>query len=171
VAQTIWRTKATYRARPELVQIFNDLFVPAFARDLSLERKDVELRANRPLNTALPVPLEFWVLSSGEVKNNGLPKQPDNVSAAQALAEGVVQLLSNSNRIEDRDSGQLRPLQLRDIAILCRTNGGAVAVAKALQERSLPVTLGTGGMLSTPEACLTMACLRRMADSGDTLAS
>ena len=161
----------TYRARPELVQIFNDLFVPAFARDLGLERKDVELRANRPLNAALPVPLEFWVLSSGEVKNNGLPKQPDNVPAARALAEGVVQLLANSNRIEDRDSGQLRPLQLRDIAILCRTNGGAVAVAEALQEQSLPVTLGTGGMLSTPEACLTMVCLRRIADPGDTLAT
>jgi ATP-dependent helicase/nuclease subunit A len=161
----------TYRARPELVQIFNDLFVPAFARDLGLERKDVELRANRPLNAALPVPLEFWVLSSGEVKNNGLPKQPDNVPAARALAEGVVQLLANHNRIEDRDSGQLRPLQLRDIAVLCRTNGGAVAVAEALQERSLPVTLGTGGMLSTPEACLTMACLRRMADPRDTLAT
>jgi ATP-dependent helicase/nuclease subunit A len=161
----------TYRARPELVQIFNDLFVPAFARDLGLERKDVELRANRPPNAELPVPLEFWVLSSGEVKQNGLPKQPDNLPSAQALAEGVVQLLANSNRIEDRDSGQLRPLQLRDIAILCRTNEGAVAVAEALQERSLPVTLGTGGMLSTPEARLTMACLRRMADSGDTLAT
>ena len=33
------------------------------------------------------------------------------------------------------------------------------------------MTLGTGGMLSTPEARLTMACLRRMADSGDTLAT
>ena len=29
----------TYRARPELVQIFNDLFVPAFARDLGLKEK------------------------------------------------------------------------------------------------------------------------------------
>ena len=58
-----------------------------------------------------------------------------NAQAARALAEGVVQLLANSNRIEDRDSGQLRPLQLRDIAILCRTNEGAVAVAEALQER------------------------------------
>ena len=161
----------TYRARPELVQIFNDLFIPAFARDLGLTRKDVELRANRPLNAALPVPLEFWVLSSGEVKKNGMPRQPTNAQAAQALAEGVVQLLANSNRIEDRDSGQLRPLQLRDIAILCRTNEGAAAVAEALQERGLPVTLGTSGLLSTPEARLAMACLRRMADPDDTLAT
>src|SRR6202035_496299 len=35
----------TYRARPELVQVFNDLFIPALARDLGLPRKDVELRA------------------------------------------------------------------------------------------------------------------------------
>jgi ATP-dependent helicase/nuclease subunit A len=161
----------TYRARPELVQIFNDLFISAFARDLGLPKQDVELQAKRPLNAALPVPLEFWVLSGGQVIKGGTPRQPTNLQAAQALAEGVVQLLANSNRIEDRDSGQLRPLQLRDIAILCRTNEGAVAVAEALQERSLPVTLGTGGLLSTPEACLAMACLRRMADSGDTLAT
>ena len=68
-------------------------------------------------------------------------------------------------------SGQLRPLQKRDIAILCRTNEGAAAVAEALQERGLPVTLGTSGLLSTPEARLTMACLRRMADPDDTLAT
>ena len=161
----------TYRARPELVQIFNDLFIPAFARDLGLLRKEVELRANRPPNTALPVPLEFWKLSSGQVIKCGKPRQLTNPQAARALAEGVVQLLANSNRIEDRDSGQLRPLELGDIAILCRTNEGAGAVADALQERSLPVTLGTSGLLSTPEARLAMACLRRMADRDDTLAT
>jgi ATP-dependent helicase/nuclease subunit A len=161
----------TYRARPELVQIFNDLFISAFARDLGLPREDVELRANRSLNAALPVPLEFWVLSSGQVIKHGRPRQPTNPQAAQALAEGVVQLLANLSRIEDRDSGQLRPLQLRDIAILCRTNEGAATVAKALQECGLPVTLGTEGLLSTPEARLTMACLRRMADRDDTLAT
>jgi ATP-dependent exoDNAse (exonuclease V) beta subunit len=91
---------------------------------------------NRPLNAALPVPLEFWVLSSGQIIKEGTPRQPTIPQAAQALAEGVVHLLANSNRIEDRDSGRLRPLQLRDIAILCRTNEGAVAVAEALQERS-----------------------------------
>jgi ATP-dependent helicase/nuclease subunit A len=161
----------TYRARPELVQIFNDLFIHAFDRDLGLPREDVELRANRPLNAALPVPLEFWVLSSAQVIKNGRPRQPTNLQAAQALAEGVVQLLANLSRIEDRDSGQLRPLQLRDIAILCRTNEGAATVADALQERGLPVTLGTTGLLSTPEARLAMACLRRMADPDDTLAT
>lgn len=44
-------------------------------------------------------------------------------------------------------------------------------MAKALQERGLPVTLGTSGLLSTPEARLAMPCLRRMADPDDTLAT
>ena len=44
-------------------------------------------------------------------------------------------------------------------------------VAEALQVRGLPVTLGTSGLLSTPEARLAMACLRRMADPDDTLAT
>jgi ATP-dependent helicase/nuclease subunit A len=147
------------------------LFIPAFARDLGLPRQDVALRANRALNAALPVALEFWVLSSGQVIKNGRPRQPTNAQAAQALAEGVVRLLANSSRIEDRHSGRLRPLQLRGIAILCRTNEGAATVADAIQERGLPVTLGTSGLLSTPEARLTMACLRRVADRDDTLAT
>jgi ATP-dependent helicase/nuclease subunit A len=161
----------TYRARPELVQIFNDLFIPAFERDLGLAKKDIELRANRALNPALPVPLEFWALSSGQVNGNGTPKRPTNGQAARALVEGIFQLLANLNQIEDRDSGQLRALQLRDIVILCRTNEGATAAADALRERGYPVTLGTGGLLLTPEARLAMACLRRMADPNDTLAT
>jgi ATP-dependent helicase/nuclease subunit A len=60
---------------------------------------------------------------------------------------------------------------MRDVAILSRTNEGAAAVAEALQERGLAVTLGTSGLLSTPEARLAMACLRRMADPSDTLAT
>jgi ATP-dependent helicase/nuclease subunit A len=98
-------------------------------------------------------------------------KGPTNEQSAHALAEGLVQLLTNSNQVEDRDSGQLRPLQLRDVVVLCRKNERAEAVAEALQVRGLPVTLGTSGLLATPEARLTMACLRRMADPDDTLAT
>ena len=75
----------TYRARPELVQIFNDLFIPAFARDLGLPKEDVELRANRPLNPALPAPLEFWVLSSGRITKCGKPKELTNAPSGPGI--------------------------------------------------------------------------------------
>ena len=161
----------TYRARAELVQVFNDLFVPAFEQELGLRRADVELRANRPSNSGLPVPMEFWDLSSGGLNKNGTPKQLTKGEAAQALAEGVFQVVADQYFIEDRDSGRLRPLKLRDIAVLCRTNDTVGAVAEALTGRGFPLTVGTSGLLSTPEARLAMACLRRVADPGDTLAT
>jgi hypothetical protein len=73
----------------KLVQIFNDLFIPAFERELVLNKEEIELRPNRMRNPALPVPLEFWDLRSGQINGNGKPKRLTNVQAAQALAEGV----------------------------------------------------------------------------------
>ena len=170
-SQKMGTLATTYRARPELVQVFNDLFIPAFERELVLNKKEIELRPNRMRNPALPVPLEFWDLRSGQINGNGKPKRLTNVQAAHALAEGVAQLFSNSVRVEDRGSGQLRPLQLRDIAVLCRTNESVKIVAEALRARGFPLTFGTSGLLSTPETRLAMACLRRLADPGDTLAT
>src|SRR5260221_6921267 len=170
-SQKMQTLATTYRARPELVQIFNDLFIPAFVRELGLKEQEIELRPNRVFNPALPVPLEFWDLHSGQINGNGKPKRLTNVQAAHALAEAIAQLLANSVQVEDRDSSQLRPLQLRDIAVLCRTNEGVTTVAEALRARGLPLTFGTSGLLSTPETRLAMACLRRLADPGDTLAT
>lgn len=161
----------TYRSRPELVQIFNDLFIPAFGRSLGFEPEDVELKASRVSNAALPMPLEFWVLRNGQLNKDGEPKSLTNPQAANALAEGIARLVTSDCQIEDRNSRQMRPLQLRDISVLCRTNDSAAAVAVALQNRGFPLTLATSGLLLTPEARLAMACLRRMADQWDTLAT
>lgn len=161
----------TYRSRPELVQIFNDLFIPGFQRTLGFEPKDVELKASRVSNPALPVPLEFWDLRNDRLNKDGEPKSLTNPEAANALAEGIARLVASDCQIEDRSSRQMRPLQLRDISVLCRTNDSANAVAVALQNRGFPLTLATSGLLLTPEARLAMACLRRMADPWDTLAT
>jgi ATP-dependent helicase/nuclease subunit A len=161
----------TYRARPELVKIFNDLFVPAFERELGLKREEIVLRPNRTHNPALPVAVEFWDLRSGQRNDNGRPKRLTNEQAAHALAEGIAQLLANPCQVQDRSSGQPHPLQLRDVAVLCRTNESVATVAEALRARGFPLTLGTSGLLSTPETRLAMACLRRMADPSDTLAT
>jgi len=85
----------TYRARPELVQIFNDLFVPAFDLALDLKRAGVELRASRSPNSGLPVPIEFWDLSSGQLNENGTLKRLTHARAAQGLAEGVSQVVAD----------------------------------------------------------------------------
>jgi ATP-dependent exoDNAse (exonuclease V) beta subunit len=170
-AQGAQSLNTTYRARPELVQLFNDLFIPAFQRELKLKKEDIMLRPGRAPNTALPAPLEFWELRSDQRNQNGTLKKLTGCQAAQALAEGIARLLANRCQIEGRATGQLRSVELRDIAVLCRTNEGAATVADALRVRGFPITLGTSGLLSTPEVRLAMACLRRMADAGDTLAT
>jgi len=55
--------------------------------------------------------------------------------------------------------------------MLSRTNEDAAALSEALKSEGYRWTLGTNGLLSTPEARLALACLRRMTDPGDTLAN
>jgi ATP-dependent exoDNAse (exonuclease V) beta subunit len=119
----------TYRAHPELARIFNDLFVPAFQCELKLKKTEIELKPNRTSNTALPVPLEFWELRNSQRNNNGTPKRLTNSQAALTLAESIAQLLSKPCQIEDRTSGQLRQLQLRQYERSCAATHSPTTVA------------------------------------------
>jgi len=147
----------SWRSRPQLVHLINDLFTPAFASVLQPEQ--VKLSPVRP-ELASDAALEFWLL---EGKNQGL--------RAQALAAGVAALFAENRQVVDKQSGQLRPLRFGDVALLSRTNVKAVEYAGALAALGLPVGLGQAGLLATPEAVLALACLRRLADAGDSLAS
>lgn len=164
----------SWRSTPELVKVTNALFIPAFAKSLGLPSAEVQLQPQRE-SIAPPQPaLDFLELSSGLVnKTNGKLKKLTNPQYAAALAEGVVRLLSNRDRcrVLDRETLELRAAEPRDVAILCRTNGAAAGVAEALTQRGLAVSLSRSGLLATPEARLALACLRRLADSSDTLAA
>jgi ATP-dependent exoDNAse (exonuclease V) beta subunit len=164
----------SYRSTPELVQLCNALFVPAFQRSLALPEGEVRLTAQRPSISPAQPCAEFFNLSSGIInKGNGNPKKPTNEQKASALAEGIAQLLDRKDacRVFDKQSRQLRAAKLGDIAILCRTNDSAAEIASALSQRGFSVSLSQSGLLATPEARLAMACLRRLADPTDTLAT
>jgi ATP-dependent helicase/nuclease subunit A len=90
---------------------------------------------------------------------------------AAALAAGVQALLHSGRLVCDKDSRQLRAIRCRDIAILCRTHSNLAAMAAALATARLPIRYQRPGLLATPEGCLAMACLRRLIDPADTLAS
>jgi ATP-dependent helicase/nuclease subunit A len=161
----------TYRARPELARFINRVFVPPFGRALGLASDEVALRPDRVEHPELTPPLEQWLLSSGQIGATGKPKAPTNAQAAAALAEGVAQLLVGGYQVEDKPTGNMRPLEMRDVALLCRTNDSAMEVAGALLVRGIAATRETPGLLSTPEAYLALACLRRLVDPGDSLAA
>lgn len=163
----------TYRARPELVEIFNALFVPAFKDTLELEKAEVELNAHRETDPQLGIGLEFWDTVSANTKKDGSAKKLTNLEFGRAMGEAIAGLLSPTTgcKVIDKETKQARPVRPRDVAVLCRTNKRAGELAEALSERGLPLTLGAAGLLGTPEARLAMACLRRLADPGDTLAT
>ena len=55
--------------------------------------------------------------------------------------------------------------------MLCHSNAEAQTVANALVSMGVPASTSRIGLLETPECALTMACMRRLADSTDILAS
>ncbi len=147
----------SWRSRPPLVHLVNEVFVPTFSGSLS----DQEVRLNPQRQEAAQAPaLSRWLLSG---------KNVDEMSAS--LAAGVHQLLASGYQLPDKDSGQLRAIQARDIAILCRSNDAVIRAAASLRQSGVAAATAQPGLLSTPEATLALACLRRLNDPSDTVAS
>lgn len=148
---------SSWRSRPELVKVVNALFTHAFAD--SLAREEVELRAER--TDPLPGPgLANWVLAG---KNAG--------QEASALASGVRQLIDSGYVVYDKPAQSQRRARFGDIAILSRSHDGVDALAAALSAQGIPVATAQAGLLATPEVTLALACLRRLNDPADTLAT
>lgn len=161
----------TYRARPELAGLFNSVFVPAFVESHKLDAGEVYLEPHRKPHPSLPAPVQLWSCSSGQQNKNGSPKAPTIPQLVQCIAAGVSSLLKSGAQTQDGDSGEIRAITAGDIAILCRSNAFAEKIAAALLETGLTVSRETSGLLATPEAILAIACLRRLVDPRDTLAS
>ena len=147
----------SYRSRPELVALVNQIFVPAFAHVLTPEQ--ISLTPARPEQLKNEA-FEWWQLAG---KNKA--------QIAQSLASGVHELLTRAPDILDKESERPRKLRAGDIAILARKRANVTEAAAALTAVGIPVAVAQAGLLGTPEATLAMACLRRLHDRRDTLAS
>lgn len=149
------------RSRKSLVAFVNDVFVPVL-KPMGLPADKVKLNGLRPDKENQPVALETWLY----------PECKNKESDTQALATGVEGLLANAAKylVEDKVSGDLRPIHPSDIAVLCRSNTECQDLANALGHRKIRATVGETGLLSTPEAVLAVAAFRYLADVRDTLA-
>jgi ATP-dependent exoDNAse (exonuclease V) beta subunit len=164
----------SYRSLPDLVQLTNSLFVPAFAASLGLPEKQVRLKARAGSRKEPQAALEFLELSSGQFnKGNGKPKRLTNDLFWTTLAEQVAQWFESKNpvQVRDRATGLWRDLEPRDVAVLCRKNDEATLVSSKFSARGVSVNLEQAGLFATPEVRFALACLRRLADPQDTLAT
>lgn len=148
---------SSWRSRPELVRIVNSVFLKAFAN--TLPRDEVELKPERNEEIDGPV-LANWLLGG---KNVG--------DEASALAAGIKRLIASGRVIHDKPNKCLRPVRYGDIAIFSRSHDGVKAYAAALSAQGIPVATAQPGLMNTPEATLALACLRRLNDPGDTVAT
>jgi ATP-dependent exoDNAse (exonuclease V) beta subunit len=148
---------SSWRSRVPLVNLVNDVFTKAFADSLEAEEVILKPQRDEVLKNAA---FAHWMLAG---KNKGL--------RGDALAEGVHRLHSSGRLVVDKERKQARPVRFSDIAILSRSHSGIQEIASSLRARNIPVATAQAGLLSTPEAVLALACLRRLNDSGDTIAT
>ena len=151
---------ASWRSRPPLVALVNAVFKGAFQEALSPE--EIELKAQRSdAAEGLSEPaFANWLLGGKNLTEE-----------KSALAAGILKLLDSGYQIFDKDLKTLRRVRFGDIAILSRTNTGVDDIALNLSLRGIPSATSQPGLLGTPEARLTLACLRRLNDSSDTVAT
>ncbi len=148
---------SSWRSRPALVRLVNEIFTDAFAN--SLQPEEILLQPKRPEVQDGPV-FGNWLLGG---KNKPLEMA--------ALAMGVQQLLDSGYSVLDIATQTTRHVRLSDIAILCRLNDNVSEIASSLRDAGIPSATAQPGLLATPEAVLAMACLRRLNDPSDTVAS
>lgn len=147
----------SWRSREQLVNLVNQVFVPAFAT--SLDKSEVELTAQRSERLS-GAAFANWELTGKNVELR-----------SGALATGVAQLIASQYQIYDKPTQTIRDVCYGDIAILSRSNGDVNQTAVALRQQGIPVAIAQAGLLKTPEAILAIACLRRLNDPSDTIAS
>ncbi|KQB56778.1 MULTISPECIES: exodeoxyribonuclease V subunit beta [Acidovorax] len=148
----------SYRSTPALVKLTNEAFVETFA---PTPAADVALKPTRAA-IAGSVDLQNWTFA--------IPPKKRSLDVT-GLGPALTQLLESKAQIYDKDTKLMREVKPADIAVLCRTNSALKDVVGALSRWSIPVAAERPGLMSTPEAQLVLACLRRLHDRSDTVAS
>ena len=149
----------SWRSRPSLVRYLNAVFREAFQRD-GMQPALVELSPQRRETHDSPAVMR-WTF----------PPRSSIAKQADALALAISELAQSGHRVSDPETDETRAVTFGDIAVLASTNNHVRAIAKALRERRVPMKMTLAGLLETPEVCLARACLRRLNDPSDTLAT
>lgn len=149
----------SWRSSAGLVELTNELFTQPFSHLLQSDQVKLTAKRDESINCA---ELAWWTLSY-ERKNK------ENIIAA--LAEGIQKHIKSGVQVFDKDSKNYRAANWKDLAVLCRSNQEAVDLAGYCAQLGIPVSLERTGLLETPEVSLALACLRRLIDPADALAS
>lgn len=145
------------RSNESLVSLTNGLFISAFEPELTPEQVRLQpLRKDIPDQPALL----NWNFESSR-----------NDSDYLCLGQAIRELLESGVKVEDKDTKELRPIQAGDVGVLCRYNDQVEFAVTSLTRWGIPSASPRSGLLGSAEAIYVMACLRRMNDPTDTVAT
>ncbi|WP_368643490.1 UvrD-helicase domain-containing protein [Castellaniella ginsengisoli] len=145
------------RSVESLVSLTNGVFGSAFEPDLTPAQVRLQpLRKDIPDQAALL----NWNFESSR-----------NDSDYLGLGQAVRDLLGSGVKVEDKDTKELRPIQAGDVGVLCRYNEQVEFAVTSLTRWGIPSASPRPGLLGTAEAIYVMACLRRMNNPTDTVAT
>ncbi len=152
--------KESHRSRPELVRFANETFRRVFPA-YGIGADEVTTVPSGKRTASDQSTIELW-----RCQGNVLEQ------CFSALASAIREAIHGENvrRVEDPESGILRPLRGSDIAILSRKNDHCSQIANELAERGLKVAMNRDGLLHTPETLLTIGALRYLVDPSDKIA-
>lgn len=167
---TRWRLATNWRSDRTLVDVVSGMFASAnLGRGITLQPVDSR-HEDRYTATNDARPLQLRVMP--EPGSNDKPK-------AAAVREHIVvdtvaelnKLLCSGVQLIDSDSGQSRPLQASDIAVLTRTGLQAQEIHQALGQAGIPaVFAGGSSVLATQAASDWQLLLEAMSDPSDAVA-
>lgn len=143
----------SWRTRKPLVDLTTVCFTRAFS---DMIRENVELQAVRQESAQFSYPLSHWncLASNAQI-------------FVDKVADRVKTLLNTKPYIQIKNKNAFRPLELGDIAILCRTNDECKTFAKALISKGIPVSFVNDDILQQIEVQLVFTLLKFMVDSSN----
>jgi ATP-dependent exoDNAse (exonuclease V) beta subunit len=151
---------ASWRSRPPLVAFTSELFARVLAPHGFTDREvRISTPAARPDPAAMasvPVLECWWWAGNGE---------------HHAVADGVRRLLADAPPVRAKESGSVRPLARRDLAVLARQNADCRKIAAALAARGIPARIELADLARTPEAILVRSAVALVAEPADGVAA
>jgi ATP-dependent exoDNAse (exonuclease V) beta subunit len=139
------------------VYFCNNLFTDAFTHLLTPDQVQLTPQGSYMLQSE---ELGWWQLNGSRQELR-----------ASALAAGLHSLRASNTQVWDKRVELIRDAEWRDMAVLCRSNTEAQKLSDACVAQGIPVALSRAGLIEAPEVLLALASLRRLADTGDSLAS
>ena len=166
----------------------DDIPLPPLNIESVLENEDTlkKMPKRRELRASLSgiEPLHFWLTGKEDKDNDKGKGRVTNAETFASLAYNIAELcgkfgkkaalVSKIGKLGDTvtdDDCETRPVEYRDIAVLCRTNKECVAVANALEALGIPAAAEREGLLEQDDVAFCLNAYRLALDTGDKLAA